>query len=135
MAGDSLLVPKAYELGLPHNNCLKGGQVYWAHLLRVLPDFYACSGKVEEETIRFLGRPSAILWNRIGSETKPLALEQLRERIQGLPAKAAFLIGMTGVYGAASRATGSGGPLALDRRPINCNGESGTIAACDRAIG
>ena len=57
---DDLPYPEAYQLGLPHNNCLsygcvKGGQAYWAQILKQLPEVYARSEDREERLRERLG--------------------------------------------------------------------------------
>ena len=90
--GDALAVveqhglqrPAAYDLGLPHNNCLhygcvKGGIKYWRKLLHVMPDAYARSEE-REEAMRARVGDHSILRDRTGGTVVPLPLRTLRER-------------------------------------------------------
>ena len=81
--------PAAYDLGLPHNNCLKygcvkGGITYWRKLLHVMPEAFARSEAAEERLRARIG-DHAILKDRTGSTAsvtikRPLPLRELRER-------------------------------------------------------
>lgn len=79
--------PPAYGEGFPHNNCLaqgcvKGGQAYWAHMLKTRPEVYARMEAEEEALRRHLGKDVAILRDRRGGKTKPLPLATFRKRIE-----------------------------------------------------
>lgn len=92
-------VPIAYELGLPHNNCLrygciKGGQAYWREILTKLPEAYARSEAQEEAFRAAHGKDVAIMRDRkvrilddgsTGTVTTPLTLREFRERIEASP--------------------------------------------------
>ena len=59
LKASSLPYPKAYELGIAHNNCLatgcfKQGEAAWRQLLRLMPDVYANSEAREQEFIAHL---------------------------------------------------------------------------------
>lgn len=88
----SLLIPRAYELGFPHNNCgmrcVRAGISHFVHLLKVLPDKFYEWENDEQETIRELterGISSAwfsILKDRRGGVTKSMTLKELRLRVE-----------------------------------------------------
>lgn len=81
--------PRAYDLGLPHNNCLqfgcvKGGQAYWRQILRQMPDTFA-RAEEEEEKMRERVGDFSMLVDRRGGTKKPLPLKVLRERDERQP--------------------------------------------------
>ena len=81
--------PMAYQLGLPHNNCLKygcvkGGQAYWRAIYDQLPDVFARAEAKEQEMRDLVGHHSMLL-DRQGGEPKPLPLSELRRRIEVRP--------------------------------------------------
>lgn len=89
LAAAGIELPRLYRLGFRHNNCggfcVKAGQGHFAHLLRTLPERYA-EHEAEEEAFRqFIGKDVSILRDRVGGDTKPLTLRELRERIQSAP--------------------------------------------------
>lgn len=81
-----LTEPRLYALGFPNNNCggrcVKGGQAYWLHLLRVMPERFAEDEANEAQLRQALGKNVAILRDRRGGTTKPYTLRQLREQGQ-----------------------------------------------------
>ena len=84
---ERLRPPRAYAEGFPHNNCLqqgcvRGGQAYWALLLRTRPDAYAYAESEEEKLRVHLGANVAILKDRTGGTTTPWTLRGFRESIQ-----------------------------------------------------
>ena len=86
IAEAGLTNPLAYDLGLPHNNCLKygcvkAGRLYWQRLLQVLPESYARS-ETEEERMRDLVGDYSILQEKAAGRTRPLPLRILRERVE-----------------------------------------------------
>lgn len=86
-----LPLPAAYNLGLPHNNCLKygcvkGGILYWRKLLHAMPEAYARS-EAAENSLRADVGDHAILKDRSVREDRPdresfvpLPLSELRRR-------------------------------------------------------
>ena len=83
-------IPAAYQVGMPHNNCLKygcvkGGIAYWRQVLDVFPDAYARSEEAENNMRQTLGKDIAILRDRRGGMTVPLTLTTLRERSGSQP--------------------------------------------------
>ena len=85
----SLPFPVAYQLGLPHNNCLKygcvkGGQAYWKRLLEEMPETYMRSEN-NEEVFRAMHGNYAIMKRRRDGESKPLSLRQFRLEITDKP--------------------------------------------------
>lgn len=83
---DGLPFPTAYDLGLPHNNCLKfgcvkGGIRYWARLLDVLPDTFARTEALEADMRAKVG-DHAMLSDRRGGTRVPMPLSRLRERVE-----------------------------------------------------
>jgi hypothetical protein len=79
-------IPRLYKLGFPHNNCggfcVKAGQAHFAHLLAVMPERYAYHENQEQELRKVIG-PHAILRDRSGGTTKPMTLRDFRLRIEG----------------------------------------------------
>lgn len=77
--------PSMYADGYPHANCggccVKQGQAGWALTLRVHPDRYAAMEAFENEMRDELGDVS-MMKTRIGDETHPFTLTQLRERVE-----------------------------------------------------
>jgi hypothetical protein len=95
--------PRLYALGFAHNNCgggcVKAGAGHFAHLLRVLPEVYGEWESNEAALRAFLGRDDvAILRDRRSGETKPLTLQQLRERIEADAQIDLFDIGGCGCF-------------------------------------
>lgn len=78
--------PRLYRLGFPHNNCggacVRAGQATWAHLLQTFPDRYRYHEHQEERLRTRLGKNVAILWDRTGGTTRPLALQALRRWLE-----------------------------------------------------
>lgn len=86
LKASGLPYPVAYQLGLPHNNCLrygcvKGGHAYWRALLDQLPEVFART-EAKEEAHRERHGDFAILRDRRGGDTKPLPLRVFRERFE-----------------------------------------------------
>lgn len=85
-----LKIPRAYELGFPHNNCgmrcVRAGITHWVHLLNVLPESYDEWEKDELLTMDVLRQrgiePMTILRDRRGGVTKAMTLKELRERVE-----------------------------------------------------
>jgi hypothetical protein len=87
-----LAIPRLYKEGFPHNNCggrcVRAGISHWVHLYRVRPAAYIEWMDEELETQRVLAERGisnahfTVLKDRRGGETKPLALSQLRNRIE-----------------------------------------------------
>lgn len=98
---EGIAPPRMYAEGWPHNNCarfcIKAGVGHFAHLLRRRPDLYAFHEEQEADPI-FGGH--TILRDRIGGETKPLSLRQLRERIEAGGQIDMFDIGGCGCFSA-----------------------------------
>ena len=87
---DGLPMPMAYELGLPHNNCLKygcvkGGHAYWKQILEKLPDVYALSEHKENELRKIIGN-YAIMKKTEGGVTRALSLTEFRESLEAAEA-------------------------------------------------
>lgn len=78
--------PSMYADGYPHANCggccVKQGQAGWALTLSIHPDRYAAMEAFENEMRAELGDVS-MMKTRIGGQTRPFTLTQLRERIEG----------------------------------------------------
>lgn len=87
---EGLEPPSMYRDGYPHANCggccVRQGQAGWALTLRVHPDRYAEMEAFENEMREELG-DVAMMKSRIGKETVPFTLTELRERIEGTPEK------------------------------------------------
>lgn len=90
IGADGLPMPMAYQLGLPHNNCLKygcvkGGHSYWEKLYEVLPDAFARSEAAEAKIRERIGDHSILkVMGTVDGERKrrPMALSELRESIE-----------------------------------------------------
>jgi len=85
-----LPVPVAYTEGFPHNNCMeqgcvRGGQAYWRHLLRMRPEVFRATEEREREMGEFLGRPVTMLKETVDGDVRGLSLAQLRERVETQP--------------------------------------------------
>jgi hypothetical protein len=84
---EGLKPPRSYAAGFPHSNCLaqgcvRGGQAYWAAMLRVHPEAYR-STEVEEERLRdHLNADVAILRDRTGGLVSPMTLADFRRRTE-----------------------------------------------------
>lgn len=76
--------PRLYAMGFPHNNCggfcVKAGIGNFRHLLRVMPERYAEHEAQEEAFRERTGKDVSIMRSRIGGETTPLTMRQLREQ-------------------------------------------------------
>lgn len=84
---EKLRPPRAYEDGLPHANCLaqgcvRGGQAYWAAMLRTRPEAYRETERQEEKLRQHLGADVAMLRDRTGGETTPMTLHTFRRRVE-----------------------------------------------------
>lgn len=82
---EGLKPPRSYAEGFPHSNCLaqgcvRGGQAYWATLLRTRPDVYRKTEADEEALRQHLGADVAMLRDRTGGSVEPLTLATFRER-------------------------------------------------------
>ncbi|WP_251077120.1 phosphoadenosine phosphosulfate reductase family protein, partial [Streptomyces benahoarensis] len=86
-AARGLRPPRLYSQGFPHNNCggacVRGGQAQWALLHETNPTRYAEEERQEQALRAELGKPVAILRERIDGVTRPLPLAELRSRITG----------------------------------------------------
>jgi hypothetical protein len=83
---EGLKPPKAYDDGLPHANCLaqgcvRGGQAYWAAMLRTRPEAYRETERQEQVLRRELG-DVAMLRDRTGGRTLPMTLHAFRQRVE-----------------------------------------------------
>ena len=82
------------KMGFPHNNCggfcIKGGHSSFALLLKQMPDRYAFHEQKEREFRERTGKNVSILRDRSNGETKPLTLQELRERIESGNSVSAF---------------------------------------------
>ena len=91
---DGIKQPRLYGMGFPHNNCggfcIKGGHSSFALLLKQMPDRYAFHEQKEREFREQAGKNVSILRDRSNGETKPLTLQELRERIESGNSVSAF---------------------------------------------
>ena len=83
--------PAAYADGFPHANCLaqgcvRGGQAYWHHLLRLKPEVFAATEQ-EEAKVRQTdwGKDAAMLRSRFGGESTPMTLRDFRLNLERQP--------------------------------------------------
>jgi hypothetical protein len=78
--------PRMYALGFEHNNCggrcVRGGQGQWAHLLKTFPERFAAAEADERILQERLATDATHLRDRMGGETRPLPLGELRRRIE-----------------------------------------------------
>lgn len=83
---EGLVLPRLYEKGFAHNNCggfcVKAGQGHFALLLRELPEVYAHHEAKEQELRDYLGKDVAIMRDRSSGVTKPLTMQEFRQRVQ-----------------------------------------------------
>lgn len=80
-------VPRAYQLGLPHNNCLKygcvkGGLGYWKLLLEKLPESYARAEAAEQRIRDLTGKDTTVLRLRRKDDTRRITLKEYREMLE-----------------------------------------------------
>lgn len=99
LEASKLPFPRAYKLGLSHNNCLatgcfKQGERAWVQLLRTLPDVYAHSESKEQDFIAMLqheGREHkkvGMIYRRPrkgDADGRVMTLQDLREEIEQQP--------------------------------------------------
>ncbi len=78
--------PRLYSLGFAHANCggfcVRSGQAQFKNLLKVMPDRYAYHEQQEQDLRNYLGKDIAILRDRRGGITKPMTLQDFRERVE-----------------------------------------------------
>lgn len=85
-----LMIPRAYTLGFPHNNCgmrcVRAGITHWVHLFHVMPERFLDWERKEQKAIQHLQHRSiewlSILKDRRGGKTVSMTLLQLRHRIE-----------------------------------------------------
>lgn len=82
--------PELYRLGFAHNNCgggcVRAGQGQFVHLYRAKPDVYAQWEAGEQGMREYLGADVTILRSRVGGDTTPLTLAELRVGLERQPA-------------------------------------------------
>jgi len=84
---EGLEPPAAYAMGMPHANCMgqgcvRGGQAYWANLLRHDRTTYLTT-EIDEQLLReHLDADVSILKDRTGGKVSVLTLREFRERIE-----------------------------------------------------
>jgi hypothetical protein len=84
---EGLKPPRAYEDGLPHANCLaqgcvRGGQAYWATMLRTRRAAFLSTEREEGKLRSYLDADVAMLRDRTGGVTRPMTLVEFRRRIE-----------------------------------------------------
>jgi hypothetical protein len=81
-----------YAAGFPHNNCggfcVRAGQAQFRQLLQIMPSRYAYHEAQEAKLRDHLGKDVAILRDRRGGTTKPMTMQEFRERIEAEEAPA-----------------------------------------------
>lgn len=97
LQSSGLPIPKAYTLGISHNNCLKTGcfkqgAASWRHLLRVAPEIYAEAEHRETDFRHWFTEQSSdpswepigmvMLHNRTERKSYTVTLAEFRERIE-----------------------------------------------------
>lgn len=84
-----IMRPELYRLGFAHNNCgggcVRAGQGQFVHLYRAKPEVYAKWEAGENELREFLGADVSILRSRVGGDTSPLTLSELRVGLERQP--------------------------------------------------
>ncbi len=98
---EGLRVPRLYEWGFSHNNCIscvRGGQAYFKRLLTYLPDEYRYHEQQEQALREYLDKDVSILREQVQGEKRPLTLAELRERIEADQQIDMFDIGGCGCF-------------------------------------
>lgn len=90
LKAEGVAPPVAYADGFGHNNCLaqgcvRGGQAYWATMLRERREAYLQTEAQELDLRDFLDKDVAMLRDRTGGTSTPLTLQEFRERIEVQP--------------------------------------------------
>lgn len=79
--------PQLYEQGFAHANCggfcCRAGQGHFETLLEQNPERYAYHERKEQELRDYLGKDVAILRDRRNKKTRPMTLQEFRQRKQG----------------------------------------------------
>lgn len=75
---------RLYDMGFPHANCggfcVKAGIAHFLNLLKTMPERYAFHEQKEQEIRERLGKNVTILRDRTGGKSRPMTLQELRER-------------------------------------------------------
>lgn len=86
---EGLTPPRLYDLGFAHNNCgggcVRAGQAQFKRLLDVMPERFAVWEAKEQDMREYLGKDVTILKETVGGQTRPLALLDLRVRVESNP--------------------------------------------------
>ena len=85
-----LPLPASYAQGFGHANCMqqgcvRGGQSYWRHYLRVRPEQYAVTEQAEQDLRAYLGKDVAMLKRTRNGVQEYVTLRQFREQIELQP--------------------------------------------------
>ena len=85
-----LTLPKSYAQGFGHANCMqqgcvRGGQSYWKHFLRVRPEQYRATEQAEEDLRKHLGKDVTILKQDKNGVTNYITLRNFRKQIEQSP--------------------------------------------------
>ena len=85
LAEEGVTPPAGYAEGFGHNNCLaqgcvRGGQAYWANMLRMRREAYLTTETQELDLRDFLEADVAMLRDRTGGTVTPMTLREFRER-------------------------------------------------------
>ena len=90
LVAEGVAPPVGYAEGFGHNNCLaqgcvRGGQAYWANMLRTRRDAYLETEAQELDLRDFLDADVAMLRDRTGGTVTPITLREFRERQESAP--------------------------------------------------
>ena len=85
-----LKLPQSYAQGFGHANCMqqgcvRGGQAYWRHYLRVRPDQYKVTEQAEQDLRIYLGKDVAMLKQDRNGATNYLTLRDFRKQLEQEP--------------------------------------------------
>jgi hypothetical protein len=90
LIADGIDPPAGYAEGFGHNNCLaqgcvRGGQAYWANMLRTRRAAYLTTESQELDLRDYLDADVAMLRDRAGGTVTPITLREFRERQEAQP--------------------------------------------------
>lgn len=85
-----LKLPHSYAQGFGHANCMqqgcvRGGQAYWKHYLRVRPAQYAKTEQAEQDLRAHIGKDVTMLKQHRGGVTQYITLREFRKQIERAP--------------------------------------------------
>lgn len=102
LKAEGIAPPRLYSMGFSHNNCggfcIKAGHGHFVTLLRAMPERYAYHEEQERMLRASLGPDAAVLRDRSGGVTRPMTLQELRERVESGASPDLFDIGGCGCF-------------------------------------